>query len=263
MAFARVNGVVIHYETRGPAGGPVVVFANSLGTDLRIWDAVVALLPDAWRIVRYDKRGHGLSEHTPSVSMLDEANDLAALLDHLQIARATIVGLSVGGMIAQALAALRPDLVSGLVLSNTAHKIGTDETWNSRIAAVRAGGVGSIADVILERWFSPAFRSAGGPDFVGSATMLRRTPAEGYIATCEAIRDADLTESTRALQLPVLCIAGEHDGATPPALVRSMADLIGDAEFHLVEGVGHIPCVEQPAVVAGLIQRLQQRSSRA
>lgn len=93
--------------------------------------------------------------------------------------------------------------------------------------------------------------------------MLRRSNLDGYIATCEAIRDADLTESTRALSLPVLCIAGDHDGATPPALVRSMADLIAGAEFHLVEGAGHIPCVEKPDTVASLIERLMARTGRA
>ncbi|MBL8581219.1 MAG: 3-oxoadipate enol-lactonase, partial [Rhizobiaceae bacterium] len=110
-----------------------------------------------------------------------------------------------------------------------------------------------------ERWFSPGFRAANGADYVGSATMLRRTPVEGYIATCEAIRDADLTESTSALRIPVLCIAGEHDGATPPALVRSTAELIAGSEFRLIEGVGHIPCVERPDIIAGLIEDLAER----
>lgn len=263
MAFARVNGIVIHHEIRGPAAGPTVAFSNSLGTDLRIWDLVVERLPKEWRLLRYDKRGHGLSEGTPAFTMQDEVADLAGLLDHLGVSRTVVVGLSVGGLIAQGLAALHPELVAGLVLSNTAHKIGTDEMWNGRIAALRAGGIASIADAILERWFSPSFRAAASPEFVGASTMLRRSNLEGYIATCEAIRDADLTESTRALSLPVLCIAGDHDGATPPALVRSMADLIAGAEFHLVEGAGHIPCVEKPDTVASLIERLMARTGRA
>ncbi|MBL8581836.1 MAG: alpha/beta fold hydrolase, partial [Rhizobiaceae bacterium] len=151
MAFARLNGVVIHYETHGPADGTVIAFANSLGTDLRVWDLVVQRLPADWRLIRYDKRGHGLSEATSHVSMLDEAGDLAALLGHLSVSRCVVVGLSVGGMIAQQLAAIRPDLVSAMVLSNTGHKIGTQESWNSRIADVREGGIGAIADTILER----------------------------------------------------------------------------------------------------------------
>jgi 3-oxoadipate enol-lactonase len=261
MAFARVNGIVIHHELRGPATGPTVVFSNSLGTDFRVWDLVVERLPKDWRLLRYDKRGHGLSEATAHSRMSDHVADAAALVDHLGISRATVVGLSVGGMIAQGLAALRPDLVNGLVLSNTAHKIGNDEMWNGRIASLRQGGIAAIADGILERWFSPAFRAASGPDFVGASNMLRRTYLDGYIAVCEAIRDADLTESTRALKLPVTCIAGEFDGSTPPALVRSLADLIEGAEFKLMDGVGHIPCVEKPEVVAGLIEGMVKRTA--
>jgi 3-oxoadipate enol-lactonase len=261
MAFARVNGIVIHHELRGPADGPTVVFSNSLGTDFRIWDPVVARLPKDWRLLRYDKRGHGLSQATAHSRMSDHVADAASLIDHLGIPRATVVGLSVGGMIAQGLAALRPELVNGLVLSNTAHKIGNDEMWNGRIASLRQGGIAGIADPILERWFSPGFRTPDNPDFIGASNMLRRSDLEGYIATCEAIRDADLTESTRALKLPVTCIAGEFDGSTPPALVRSLADLIEGAEFHLIDGAGHIPCVEKPDVVAGLVEGMVRRTT--
>lgn len=263
MAFVRINGIVTHYELRGPAGAPVLAFSNSLGTDLRIWDAVVALLGDRYRILRYDKRGHGLSEGSANPAMRDYVEDLAALLDHLGLARVTVVGLSVGGLIAQGLAALRPDLVSVLVLSNTAHRIGTDEMWNARIETVRKGGIAALVDVTMERWFTPGFRSPDNPPFVGARTMLSRTDADGYLAACAAIRDADLTESTRALQIPALCIAGDQDGATPAALVRSLADLLPGAEFHLIEGAGHIPGVEKPETVAGLIAGFLQRAGRA
>lgn len=255
MAFARVNGVVLHYDDRGPRHGRPVVFANSLGTDFRIWDEVVARLPASLRIVRYDKRGHGLSEETPQPYRMETlAADLAALLDHLATGPATVVGLSVGGMIAQALAAARPDLVSRLVLCDTAHRIGTLESWNARIEAVNARGIAPIAESILERWFTPGYRSPGNAAYVGYAAMLKRSPADGYAGTCAALRDADLTQSSRALKVPVLCIAGEEDGSTPPALVRSMAELISGARFEVVAGAGHLPCIEQPAATASLIE---------
>ena len=254
MAFLRVNGVVLHHEICGAAGRPVLVFANSLGTDFRIWNAVVGRLGEQYRVLRYDKRGHGLSEATPApYAMTDHVNDLAALLDHYRIENAAVVGLSVGGLIAQGLAALRPDLAAMLVLCDTAHKIGTDELWNARINAVLNNGIEFVADGILQGWFTPAYRSPDNPDYIGHRTMLVRSPVEGYVGTCAAIRDADLTESTRALKIPVLCMVGDQDGPTPPDLVRTTANLIRGAEFRIIADAGHIPCVEQPEAVAKLI----------
>lgn len=254
MAFARMNGVVLHYEDRRATGLPALVFANSLGTDFRIWDAVAERLEVRFRILRYDKRGHGLSEATPPpYAMRTHVDDLAALLDHLGIGGAAVVGVSVGGVIAQGLATLRPELVRALVLCDTAPKVGTEEMWAARIDAVTAKGIPAIADGILERWFTPAYRSADNPDFIGYAAMLTRTSADGYTGTSAALRDADLTESTRALKLPVLCLAGDQDGSTPPELVRAMADIISGARFEIVKDCGHLPCIEQPEQTARLI----------
>lgn len=253
MDFVRANGVVLHVRDSG-GDKPAVAFANSLGTDFRIWDKVAERLAPHCRLIRYDKRGHGLSETTPApYAMTDHVADLAALLDHLGVKSAAIVGLSVGGLIAQGLAATHPDLVRALVLSNTAHKIGTNESWNARIDAVTTNGIASIADNVMKLWFTPDFHARRAEELAGCRNMLARTPLDGYVGTCAALRDADLTESTRALALPVLCIAGDQDGSTPPALVRSMAELIRGAEFRVIAGSGHIPCVEQPEAVAALI----------
>ncbi|MCO6389660.1 3-oxoadipate enol-lactonase [Aliihoeflea aestuarii] len=255
MAFARVNGVVLHHEVRGPADVPTLVFANSLGTDFRIWNDVLVRLGDRYRVVLYDKRGHGLSEATPSPYRLDDhVGDLSALLDYLGIDRAALIGLSVGGLIAQGLAAKRPELVSALVLMDTAHKIGTAEMWNQRIETVTTKGIGAMADAIMERWFTPAYRSPDNPDFAGYVAMLTRTPAEGYAGTCAALRDADLTQSTAALAVPTLCIVGDQDGSTPPDLVRATADLIANSRFEIIQGAGHLPCIEKPDETARLLQ---------
>jgi 3-oxoadipate enol-lactonase len=262
MAFARINRIVLHYEDAG-GDGPALIFSNSLGTDLRIWDEVVARLSRDFRIIRYDKRGHGLSEATPApYAMTDHVSDLAGLLDRLGIRGAGIVGISVGGMIAQGLAAMRPDLVAALALCDTAHRIGSAELWNGRIAAVTSAGVESIAGPILERWFTAAFRRADNPDFIGYSAMLARTPAEGYAGTCAAIRDADLTEATRALRVPALCLVGESDGSTPPERVRELAGLIAGAEFVTIADAGHLPCIEQPDRTASLIGRFMSKHLR-
>lgn len=259
MRFARVNGVVIHHTERGAPDRPAIVFSNSLGTDFRIWDAVASELERDYRLVLYDKRGHGLSEATPApYALTDHVGDLSALIDHLGLKSASIVGLSVGGLIAQGLAALRPELVERLVLCDTAHKIGSDELWNARIDAVVKSGIASISGQILERWFTPAFRDPANADFIGYTAMLERTTVDGYAGTCAALRDADLTESTRALKIPVLCIVGDQDGSTPPDLVRSTANLVEGARFEIVQDAGHLPCIEQPAATAALIRNFLQ-----
>lgn len=263
MAFARVNGVVIHHAVRGRGDGPTVAFSNSLGTDFRIWDLVTPALERDFRVVLYDKRGHGLSEAPPQpYRMEDHIGDLEALLAHLGVEATALVGLSVGGMIAQGLAAKRPDLVTALVLCDTAHRIGTAEMWNQRIDAVNGSGIASLADAVMQRWFTPAYRRPDNPDFVGYTAMLVRTPADGYAGTCAALRDADLTSSTRALKQPTLCIVGDQDGSTPPDLVRSMAALIEGSRFKIVDGAGHIPNIEQPETTARLIGDFLRRQAR-
>ena len=253
MQIARVAGRSLHLAESGDPNGPALVFTNALGTDLRVWDAVLPLLPGGLRLVRYDKRGHGLSDDVPGPWRIEDmADDLAGLLDNLGIRGAALVGLSVGGLIAQALAVRRPDLVRALVLSGTAPKIGTAELWNERIRAVETDGIAAIADAILERWFTQGFR-AGNPQLTLWRNMLIRTPVAGYAAACGAIRDADLTESTRRLRLPTLALVGDADGSTPPDLVRATAALIPGARFEIIADAGHIPGVERPAEVARLI----------
>ncbi len=253
MQIVKLNGVTLHVAETGPADGPALVFSNSLGTDFRIWDAVLPLLPEGLRIVRYDKRGHGLSDCPEAPwGMGHHVADLAGILDALGVSSAVICGLSVGGIIAQGLAAERPDLVTALILCDTGAKIGNPELWDSRIAAVEEGGTEAIADAVMERWFTAAFRE-GNPSFPVWHNMLTRTPAAGYARTCAAIRDTDLIESTSRLRLPCLAICGTEDGATPPDLVRETAALIPGSRFELIRKAGHLPCIEQPGETTRLI----------
>jgi 3-oxoadipate enol-lactonase len=151
-------------------------------------------------------------------------------------------------MIAQGLAVKRPDLVRGLVLSNTAARIGTAAMWEERIAAVRAGGIEALADAVMERWFSKPFRRT--EELTLWRNMLTRQPAEGYIGCAAAIAGTDFYATTATLRLPTLAIAGSEDGSTPPDLVRETADLVRGSRFHLIRGAGHLPCVEKPAEYA-------------
>ena len=245
MLIAQFDDIRLHYREDGDPAGRPVLLVNSLGTDLRLWNKVMARLPARLRVIRYDKRGHGLSDAAAAPYAMDTlVDDAAALLDRLEITDATVVGCSIGGMIAQGLAARRPDLVAAMVLSNTATKIGTPEMWAERIRSVESGGVEALADAVMERWFSPAFRAT--PELSGWRNMLTRTPADGYAGCSAAIAGADFQTSTTALTLPALGIAGDHDGSTPPELVRETTERITGARFELIGGAGHLPMVEQP-----------------
>ncbi|WP_134679071.1 3-oxoadipate enol-lactonase [Paracoccus ravus] len=249
----------MHYRIDGPATGPVVVFANSLGTDLRLWDQLLAEMPEI-RAIRFDKRGHGLSDEGGNFTVDDLADDAAALIEHLGLGPVIFVGLSIGGMIAQLISARRPELIRAAVLSNTAVQMGNAQGWSERVAAIRAGGIDSIADVIMQRWFAPAFRARA--ELAAWRNMVVRTSAEGYIGACHALAAADLTETTRGLTLPVAVIAGDQDGSSPAELVKATADLIPDAAFHIIPEAGHLPCVEQPAAFAAILRDFLEEHSK-
>lgn len=252
MHIAELDGIRLHYRVDGPDDGAPVVFANSLGTDLRLWDDVIPHLPEGLRLIRYDKRGHGLSEATPApYNMGTLVRDAEALLDHLKVKDCVFVGLSIGGMIAQALAVKRLDLMRAMVLSNTAAKIGNRDMWQERIKAVEAGGIEALADSIMERWFSTPFRQT--PAFLAWRNMLTRQPQDGYVGCSAAIAGTDLMTPTSGLRLPTLAIAGSEDGSTPPDLVRETAALIPGSRFELIRGAGHLPCVEEPEAYAALL----------
>lgn len=248
QALTRPGGT-LHVRIDGPEGAPALLMLNSLGTDLRLWDGLLPHL-QRFRLIRYDKQGHGLSDLWDGTTIADHAADAVALIE-AQGAPVTLVGCSIGGLIAQAVAAARPDLVRALVLSNSAAKLGTADSWNQRIAAVEAGGTEAIADAVMERWFAAPFRAS--PELSLWRNMLARTGAPGYIAACRALAAADQTEAMRALNLPALVIAGSQDGASPPDHVRATAGLIKGADYHLIDGAGHLPCVETPAEMAAIL----------
>lgn len=245
MQIADLGDVQLHYRIDGDPEGAPIVFANSLGTDLRVWDAVVDRLPAGLRIIRYDKRGHGLSSCPPApYSMGALVRDAERLLDLLQVRDAVFVGLSIGGMIAQGLAVKRLDMLRALVLSNTAAKIGTAVMWKDRIAAVEAEGIEALADNVMERWFARDFRAK--PELQLWRNMLVQQSQAGYAGCCAAIAGTDFYTPTSGLRLPCLGIAGSEDGSTPVDLVRETVDLIPGSQFHMIRRAGHIPCVEQP-----------------
>lgn len=255
MPFVTIGGITLHHRhSKANRDALPLVFINSLGTDFRIWDRVSSGLEGEMPLLVYDKRGHGLSDIGDIRSIDDHVDDLSHLIDHFGLNNIVLCGLSVGGLIAQGLYARRPEIVDGLILCDTAHKIGTAESWNTRIAAVESKGIQSVADVVLKAWFTPAFHAQRQAELDGYWNMLTRQSVAGYAGTCVALRDADFTDRARMIAVPTLCIAGDQDGSTPPDLVRSLANLIPGSRFEIIRDAGHIPCVEQPEALTALIR---------
>jgi len=254
MPFGRFNQLVQNFEDDNSSARQSIVFLHSLGTELRLWNGVIGRFGPTVRTLRCDLRGHGLSDAPPGPYSIDDlTDDVAALMHSLGIEKALVVGLSVGGMVAQRLAARHPHLTRALVLSNTGHRIGSAETWSARMKAVGDGGLIAIADQVTERWFSKKFREESPIVTAGYRNMLLRTPVEGYVSVLALLRDTDLSPSTRLLTLPTLCLTGEVDTVTTPELTEALSRLISGSRFEVIPGTGHLPCVERPDLFADRI----------
>jgi 3-oxoadipate enol-lactonase len=251
MAFATINNLTLHFKCDGSAENPTLVFVNSLGSDLRIWDELVPLFVDRFWIVRYDKRGHGLSDCPAGpYSIADHTADLAELLAQLGVKTAVLAGISVGGMIAMDYAAQYPERVQKLILSDTGAVIGTPAYWEERIAALEANGFSELGEAILAIWFTPTFGKEKPAYYQGYGNMLTRTPLAGYIATCKAIGDADLRQEASCIRIPALVMCGSEDLATTPDLGRELASMMPDGRFQIIPDAAHLPCIEQPEIMA-------------
>jgi 3-oxoadipate enol-lactonase len=244
MPFAEVSGGRIHYRIDGDPGAPGLVLSHSVGTDLFMWDRLVAALGRSFQVLRYDSRGHGRSLVTSgpySIELL--ARDVVSLVDRLDMPRVHFCGLSLGGMVGMWLGAHEPARVDRLILANTAAQLGTPAAWDARMEAVLRGGMASIADLVIERWFTPAFRESGPADVNAARQTLLTTPPDGYIACCAAFRNMDLRDELSSIRSPTLVIAGRDDPATTPADCRRIADAIQGAR--LVElSAAHLSNIE-------------------
>ena len=244
------TGTRLFHDLRGPADAPVIAFSNSIGTTLEMWDAQAAALAPRFRVLRYDTRGHGRSPVVDGTTSIEDlADDLAGLLAALGIARAHVVGLSLGGMTAQMLAVRRPDLVDRLVLMATAAHLPGD--WPERAALVRSRGMAAIVDAVTSRWFTPGFR--GDPAVLALRERFTAIDPAGYAACCLAIGAMDLRPLLPRITAPTLIVMGADDPATPPAMGETMRALIPDAELTVLPRAAHIPAIEQAARVNGLL----------
>jgi 3-oxoadipate enol-lactonase len=232
MPFAELKQGRIHYELVGAANAPVLMFSNSLGTNLSMWDAQMPEVRKKFRVLRYDKRGHGQSSVPSAPYTIEQlGRDAVALLDSLQIDTIHFCGLSIGGQTGMWLGVNARHRLSKLVLCNTGAKIGSSEVWNTRIDAVRQGGVKAVSGAVIERWFTAGFRAKEPAIVSRIQQMLESTNPEGYAGCCAAVRDFDYREKLSDIQTPTLVIAGTHDPATPPVDGRFAAERIPGARY--------------------------------
>ena len=256
MPLIRTNGTELNYELAGPADAPIVVFSNSIGTTLDMWDGQVPALAERYRCLRYDTRGHGRSPVVDRpVGIADLADDLAGLLDALDIAKAHVVGLSLGGMTAQAFALNYPDRLDRLVLMATAACLPPPEAWRARAATVRAQGMGGIVEAVIPRWFTPPFIQRA-PDRVAAVRerFLANDP-RGYAYCCEAIAAMDLRPAISRIAAPTMILAGADDPATPVAMMVEIRDRIAGAMLQVLPEAAHLLAIEQSATVAAALTR--------
>ena len=245
MPHIDANGVRLHYRLDGPAWGPVLVLSHSVGTTLQMWRPQTEALTTRVRVLRYDTRGHGNSSAPKGEYAVDElGRDLVALLDHLELSRVSLCGLSLGGLVAMWMGIHAKDRLERLVLANTAAYLGPPENWQARIDLVRERGMVALAEVAPRRWFTETFRRNQPEKAKAVVDMLLATDPVGFVGCCAAIRDADFRSSIAAIDLPTLVIGGNYDPATPIETTRYLADHIRGAELVEVDA-SHLSNIEQ------------------
>jgi len=244
MPFAKLPDAQLRYQFDGPSNAPVLLFSNSLGTNFRMWDAQLSDFTQQFRILRYDTRGHGESTVTPGPYTIAQlSRDVVHLLDILSLDRVHFCGLSMGGMTGMELASHFPNRLRKLVLCCTAARIGTADGWNARIGAVQKDGMKGVAATVIERWFTPSFRSSQPEQVSVTQQMLESTDPEGYIANCAAVRDFDFRQNLSSIKVPTLVISGTHDPGAPPADGQFLKKSIPNATY-LEVYASHIANIE-------------------
>jgi 3-oxoadipate enol-lactonase len=247
MSVFLSEGLNIAYRVDGAEDAPPLVFINSLGTNLHMWDAQAAALSRTLRVIRFDNRGHGDSEAPAGACTIEQyGGDLLTLLDTLDIERAHICGLSLGGVIAQWCAIHHPERVLSATFANTAARIGNEQIWDARVEAVQAGGIEAVREAVLTRFLSEGYRLSHPADTQKIGAMLMATSQAGYIAACLSLRSEDLRSLIASIHVPTLILTGELDESTPPTQARELHAAIAGSQFFIFPATAHLSNVEHP-----------------
>jgi 3-oxoadipate enol-lactonase len=259
MPMIDADGCLLNVAVDGRDGGPTLMLSNSLGTTMQMWEPQMAALSKLFRVIRYDRRGHGKSGAAGTTSVERYGRDALAILDDLNIDKVHWCGLSMGGMVGQWLGANAPERFDRLILANTSSYYPDPTNWHARIKAVREGGLAAVADTVISGWLTADFREREPAITANLKAMLLASPVEGYLAACEALSTLDQRALLPKIKSPTLVIAGRHDMATPVAAGEFIRSQIPGASLTILDAA-HISNVEQPhaftdAVVGFLTQR--------
>jgi 3-oxoadipate enol-lactonase len=251
----------LNYRIEGR--GPFLMLSHALGCDLRMWDGLAPALSDRYTLVRYDARCHGESDVIADPFSLDDmVEDAARLLDELRCHACSFVGVSLGGMIGQGLAIAHPERIRRLILANTASRYPEDARrhWTERARIARAEGMAGLVDIIINKYFSPAFLAERPQEAARFVQQVLQIDARGYAVCCEAIRSLDYYSQLDRVPCPTLVIAGGADAAAPPGVAEEIASRIPQSRFALIEGAGHLSVVERSEMFARLVRDFLQQS---
>jgi 3-oxoadipate enol-lactonase len=240
------DGCALNVEVDGPANAPVLMMSNSLGTNLHMWDDQAPAFSKQFRLVRYDRRGHGKSEAPTGPYTMDRlGRDVLSIVDALGVKKFNWCGLSMGGMVGQWLGANAPDRLEKLIVSNTHYYYGDKQPWHDRIKFAQDKGLAALAPMQMERWFTKGFREKNAQAIARITEMFVATPVGGFVGCCEAVRDMDFRQSTPTITVPTMVIVGSQDPATPPAAGEDIHKMIKGSKLVAIDAA-HLSNVEQP-----------------
>lgn len=254
MPTAQANGCPINYEVEGPQNAPVLILSNSIGTTLHMWDDQVPMFTKQFRLVRYDRRGHGKSgapKGPYTIEML--ARDALTVADAVGAKKFNWCGLSLGGMVGQWLGANVPDRLNKLVISNTNFFYPDKQPWDDRINLVTEKGMEALATPMMERWLTPETRAKAPEKVARVRAMFVATPVDGFVGCCFAIRAMDFRQSNTRISVPTLVMVGAKDVATLPAFGEEMIKQIKGSKLATIPDAAHIANVEQPKIYADTV----------
>lgn len=241
MELVDVDGVGIAWQALGPQDGQTLMLIHPLGSNAAMWAPQVEALAIDHRVVLFDLRGHGSSDAPPGPYALEQlALDVLAVADAAGVESVHLCGLSIGGMIALWLAVHRADRVRSVIASNTAARVASPEFWNTRIEAVRSGGMESIREAVVERWFAPGFAEEHPVWLAEANEFLLATSPDGYVGCCSALAAADLREVIASISVPTLVIGGGLDASTTPDEADFIHQRIHGSELVVLEGAAHL-----------------------
>jgi 3-oxoadipate enol-lactonase len=257
----NINGIETRYVLSNEGGGPWLTFIHQLGGDLSIWDQLAGYFRDDYTVLRYDLRGHGRTAVSAQpFGVIDLSRDLAALLDALDAPTTHLVGMSMGGMIAQQFALDHPSRVDSLTIADSTAATPPEARpmWDQRAQAARTDGMAALVPPTLSRWLTSDFQAAHPEAVEPIREVLAQTLPEGYAMACEALRDFDVRSKLERIRCPTLTVAGRHDSGTPPAATQAIADAIEGAQFELLDAA-HLAPIEQSHRFAALLETFLEK----